>query len=237
MTADAPHTIEYRLLLDDGSIRSHIITLEERAPPAGDAPWTRLGFRRCGHCPLDPERYENCPLAAALYDVVSLSADLGSCDEVDLVVILPEREVRARTSVQRAIGSLIGLVTATSGCPHAHFLRPMALFHLPLACERETIFRATSTYLLSQYFVHRGGGVPDLDLNGLRASYERMQEVNAGIASRLRAAFGRDGAVNAVVMLDAFAKILPEAIEDSLCELQSLFGAGNGPTLRPESRS
>lgn len=234
--------ITYRFKLEDGSTRSHGVALDSGwkglDPDARDRlpSWTGLSFRRCVDCPLDPAHDETCPLAAALVDVVDLCADLGSFERVDVSVSLPEREVRARTSIQHAVGSLIGLITATSGCPRAQFLRPMALFHLPLAGERETIYRATSMYLLSQYFVHRRGGAPDLELAGLRAAYEGMQKVNAGIAGRLRAAFEQDGVMNAIVMLDAFAKILPDVIEGSLHELQPLFepltAAIDGPEIR-----
>jgi hypothetical protein len=32
-------------------------------------------------------------------------------------------------------------------------VKPMARFHLPLASEEETIYRATTMYLLAQYFL------------------------------------------------------------------------------------
>ena len=182
---------------------------------------TRL--QQCAHCPLDSLSHHQCPLAACLSEVVDICKDLASYDLIRLVVESPDREVRAETSAQRAISSLLGLVIATSPCPHTRYLRPMARFHLPLATEEETVYRAASMYLLAQYFVHRDGESPDLDLDGLRNMYKQMQVVNFAIAERLRAVDGKDGAVNAVILLDLFTRILPDAVEDALGNIRHLF--------------
>ena len=57
---------------------------------------------------------------------------------------------------------------ATSGCPHMDFFKPMARFHLPLANAEETVYRATSMYLLAQYFLQREGKEADMELEGLK---------------------------------------------------------------------
>jgi hypothetical protein len=44
------------------------------------------------------------------------------------------------------------------------------------------------------------------------------------MAERLRVASSKDSAVNAIVLLDLFAKALPYSIEESLEELRYLFG-------------
>jgi hypothetical protein len=99
----------------------------------------------------------------------------------------------------------------------------MARFHLPLATEEETIYRATSMYLLAQYFRAQEGGTPDLALDGLLEIYERMHTVNMNIASRLRKAVEKDSSLNALVLLDLFSKALPDTIEYSLDEIRYLF--------------
>ncbi|MBL0028408.1 MAG: hypothetical protein IPO95_04765 [Rhodanobacteraceae bacterium] len=43
------------------------------------------------------------------------------------------------------------------------------------------------------------------------------------MAERLRDAGERDGTVNAIVLLDLFAKALPAVIEDSLADLRYMF--------------
>lgn len=224
------YRVNYRFGLSDGSERTLALrldpaTMEQASDTAAAAPphWTVLAFKQCSNCPLDPSRHSHCPLAKGLAGLVDLCKDLASYDKVRLIVESPGREVRAETSAQRAISSLLGLIVATSPCPHTRYLRPMARFHLPLATEEETVYRATSMYLLAQYFLHRSGRAPDLDLDGLRAMYQEMQVVNFAIAERLRAAKGKDGAVNAVILLDLFARTLPDAIEDALADIRYLF--------------
>jgi hypothetical protein len=146
-----------------------------------------------------------------------------SYDAVDVEVITAERTVVKHTTAQRTISSLMGLVTATSGCPHTDYLKPLARFHLPLASEEETIFRASAMYLLAQYFRHKQGLEADLELRGLTQRYRELHEVNLAMAQRLRAATSTDAAANAVVLLDLFAKSLPYAIEESLGEIAYLF--------------
>jgi hypothetical protein len=50
-----------------------------------------------------------------------------------------------------------------------------------------------------------------------------MQTVNGASAQRLRDATANDSSVNAIVILDSFAQIVPFAIEESLEELRYLF--------------
>ena len=99
----------------------------------------------------------------------------------------------------------------------------MARFHLPLANESETVYRAVSVYLLSQYFTTRGGAPVDPGLDGLAAIYDRIQELNRAMAQRVREAITQDAAVNAIVVLDFFAQTLPFMIEDELDDLRPLF--------------
>ncbi|MBL0028409.1 MAG: hypothetical protein IPO95_04770 [Rhodanobacteraceae bacterium] len=118
------------------------------APPA----WALLSHHQCVNCPLRPQEVRYCPLALNLVRLVDLCAGLDSYEQIRLTVVTPERRVQAETTVQRGLSSLLGLITATSACPHTGFFRPMARFHLPLANEEETVYRAISTYLLAQYF-------------------------------------------------------------------------------------
>jgi len=185
--------------------------------------WTALGFEQCRNCPLVADQHPRCPLALALVGIVGLFRDVVSHDEVVLEVETEERTVQERTSAQRALSSLMGLVMAASGCPHTAWFRPMARFHLPLASHDETVFRAAGMYLLAQFYRNRDGHVPDLDLDGLKDIYEQLAVVNEGIAERLRAAIEKDSAVNAVVLLDVHARMLPFAIEESLEGLRPLF--------------
>jgi hypothetical protein len=71
-----------------------------------------------------------------------------SYDTIRLDVTTRERFISQDTTAQRGISSLLGLLIATSGCPHTRFLRPMARHHLPFASCEETLYRAASMYAL-----------------------------------------------------------------------------------------
>lgn len=193
------------------------------SPEASSAPWTKLEFHQCPNCPLSPREVAHCPAALHLVSLAQACASFPSHEHVELTVTTSERTLCQVTTLQRALGSLLGLVFAGSGCPHMRFFQPMACFHLPLASEMETVYRATSMYLLAQYFRARQGSSVDLTLAGLSEIYNNVQIVNKGLAQRLRAATEGDAAVNAVVLLDLLAKALPYSITDSLNELEDLF--------------
>ncbi len=220
---------QYRFCFADGryeqvDIALDKVTLSPLAAEPQDLPeWTRLDFHQCPNCPLSLAESSHCPLAAQLTRLIPVWKNVLSHEEVDIEVVTAERMVTRHTTAQRTISSLMGLVTATSGCPRTEYLKPLARFHLPLASEEETIFRASSMYLLAQYFRSKQGLEADLDLQGLTRLYRELHEVNLAMAQRLRAATSTDAAANAVVLLDLFAKSLPYAIEESLEEIRYLF--------------
>jgi len=164
-------------------------------------------------------------VAVRLPPLIEMANHLRSYDRITVEVEISERRVIQETTAQRALSSLLGLVMATSDCPNTVYLRPMARFHLPLASEEETEYRAASMYLLAQYFLHREGHAVDWTLSGLTKIYHELQRVNIAMADRIRAASGQDTATNAIVLLDIFAKGVPYTIEDSMKEFQYLFAA------------
>ncbi|MEJ2685753.1 MAG: hypothetical protein P8124_00850 [Gammaproteobacteria bacterium] len=223
--------IEYRFLSEVGDswryrLRLDPLTLAHRLVPRAAYPsWVDLTAHQCRNCPLARDTTPRCPAAVSLVDLVEAAGALTSHEMVRVEVHTPERTVTTDTTLQRGLSSLLGLVLATSGCPHAAYFRPMARFHLPLADENETIYRATSMYLLAQYFVAREGRPADLGLSGLTAIYNDVQLVNRALAERLRVACRQDAPVNAVILLDVIAKALPLTIGSQLAELRHLFGA------------
>lgn len=223
--------IEYRFTSADGATTAFVLAFDahsmqpcnkvrEQAPN-----WAALDRHQCTHCPMPCTPAAQCPAALRVADLLDWSVSLDSFEQVELAVITSERTTTARTSAQRAISSLMGLLIATSGCPQTAFLRPMARFHLPLATETETAYRAASMYLLAQYFVERKGGVADYDLDGLRQRYRNLHQVNMGLSKRLREAAASDSSPNAVVLLDCFAQALPTMIDDALVDLEPFFAA------------
>ena len=101
-------------------------------------------------------------------------------------MITTERKISQMTTAQKGISALMGLIIPSSGCPHTTFFRPMARYHLPLANREETIYRATSMYLLAQYFLNKDNKPIDIELKGLVQIYKNMELVNITMAERLR---------------------------------------------------
>lgn len=208
-------------------------TLELIGDPPDDLPsWTALGLHQCPNCPLSPETDPCCPLAVHLVNTVNRFQGRLSFHEIHLNVVTPERIFSQLTTLHNALSSLMGLISATCGCPVTAPLRPMARFHLPLASGEETIYRATSMYLLAQYFLKKSGHCADLELAGLTKIYEDIHLVNLSFARRLKDASQTDSALDAMVMLDTFARVLPDQIEDSLDCIRYLFN----PTLYPKAQ-
>ncbi len=221
--------IQYSFTLTDGSQEVFDIQLDAQELLLADMareplpPWTALDFHKCYICPLDADSHPHCPPSAHLASMVNRFGRVLSHDEVKVVVVTNERTVSQNTTAQRGISSLMGLVMATSGCPHSAFFKPMARFHLPLASEDETIYRATSMYLLAQYLLKKEGRAADVDMEGLAEIYSNMHVVNMAVAERLRVASETDSSVNAIILLDLFAKAMPYVIKDSLDEIRYLF--------------
>jgi hypothetical protein len=148
-----------------------------------------------------------------------------SYEQANVEVKVPERTISKRTSVQSGLSSLIGMQMAASGCPMTAKLRPLVRIHLPFPSGEETIFRAAGMYLLGQYLESQSGGVPDWTLKGLADLYNEVSRTNRAFAKRLRAAAEKDANVNALTVLDTFAKVLPDSISTQLDELRYLFSS------------
>ena len=221
--------IQYRFRLPDNTKEVFNLEIDEqRLELIGNAPenppeWTKLDFHQCPNCSFGPNAHPYCPLILNLVNIVNRFDNILSYDEIHMDVITQERSISQRTTAQTGISSLMGLVIATSGCPHAAFFKPMARFHLPLASEKETIYRAASMYLLAQYFLNKEGKKAGFELDGLKNIYDNIQVVNSAIAERLRAATKTDSSINAIIRLDMYAKAMPFVIAESLDELRNLF--------------
>lgn len=226
---DQPIVIEYRFELEKGQIELFRIEIDPVSlvllnPAAAELPeWVRLQNHQCPNCPFDVLLEPFCPAAVNMVDLVSRFGYLLSHDETTVSVVTAQRRLVNQTTMQRGVCSLMGLLMATSRCPLTAFFKPMARFHLPFASTEETIWRATTTYLLAQYFLSQKGVAPDLTFEGLGRLYEQIETVNSAFAKRLRTACRYDSMVNAIILLDMFAKSMPWAIEESLEALRHLF--------------
>lgn len=230
--------IRYRFVLPDGSherfdlfFDSNTFRLLNPHPP--ELPfWTELAFHQCENCPLKPAESPRCPVAVQLVGVIARLEKVVSYDQVRVDVRTTERLVSQETTAQQALSSLLGLIMAASDCPHTTFLRPMARFHLPLSSEPETIYRAAAAYALAELLRVNGSAPLDVDatFNGLKDAYAQLHKVNRGIARRIGAATPHDPARNAIVLLDAYTTLLPEALDQSLAEMRPLFAPKPSPS-------
>jgi hypothetical protein len=213
----------YRFQFPDG--RTESLDAGAGAPRTELPHWTELGFHQCSNCPLSTAQTKRCPMAVRLVPLVELFEKVRSYDDVSAQVESDERTVSRRTSVQKVLRSLMGLLSASSDCPHIEFLKPMAHYHLPFSSREETVYRVVSTYLLAQYFLRQQGKAADAGLEGLKAHYRELQQVNQGMAARLGAIREEQGdsSVNALVLLDLFAHSLPDSIDADLEELLPAF--------------
>ncbi len=142
-----------------------------------------------------------------------------------VVVIVEERTYSKETTVQMGLSPLLGIIMTTSGCPIMEQLKPMVRFHLPFASLEETIFRMVSMYLVAQYLRKQAGRSAEWDLDGLTRIYAQIAQVNKDFVDRLLGAAKNDVNVNALVNLDAFAKMVPLAADSMLAKITPYFSA------------
>jgi len=196
--------------------------------------WTRLGFHKCSHCPLNEVESPFCPLAGAIDRVISKIHKFLSYDEVSAQVDYNNRKVLANITMQRALSSLLGLIIPASGCPHTTYFRPMSRFHLPFADTEEAIYRATTMFLLAQYFIHRKSGCIPTDFTRLENIYRNVHIVNTHICKRLLEFCENDSPLNAITILDVLAVSIQSALKHDLEKFESYFSAfGEDPVLPP----
>lgn len=220
--------VRYIIESEDGSREVFNLDIELpavalRQPDPSSLPdWTRLDYYKCQHCPLTKESHPHCPVAALLVDYSKRVGRMVSYAQVDLTIEQGSTTTTAKVPAQEALRSVLGLVMATSGCPHMSFFRPLARYHVPLADMELTILRAMSFYLVGQYF--GGKEKPDWDtsFDGLIDIYKNAQDVNKGMAERLRNAqvFTE---LNWLAALDTFAGMMPLTIQRSLLKAKAYF--------------
>ena len=219
-----PISIRYIFHFTDGRAAAFGLDFEDTSMDliASDLPapamWTALDFHRCEHCPLTRADSAVCPPAHHLQTAVQRLGQEDSYTPITLEVNMAERTVLTSTTMANGFASLMGLVMATSNCPYTRFFKPMARLHTPLASETETVVRAISTYLLSEYLQQR----PVDNLAGLEDIYHNMEKVNQGFARRLQAS-GQLAEINALVKLDLYAKNIASYLEEALADIAPLF--------------
>ena len=215
--------VEYEFTLADGRVHRFVVGSDDEPPTTAELPaWTALGFSQCGNCPLSVADSPRCPTAVDVFRIAERFADKLSYERVHVRVQRGGRSYEIDCDVQTGLGSLLGLVMASSGCPILGELRGLARFHLPFAEFEETLFRTVSLYLLRQYFIAQDGGTPDFELRGLASLYEDLQEVNRAFKRRIEGASARDASINAVTLLFSVSALVALSLESGLEQLRHL---------------
>lgn len=186
--------------------------------------WTKLNCCKCPNCTLNERKHKFCPIAVNLVDIIDYFSIFVSSEPVEVIVTTNERTYLKKVTLQQGISSLIGIYMVTSGCPVMEKLKPMVRFHLPFATMEETMYRAISMYLVSQYFSYRHGGEAEWNLKRLNEAYENVKIVNKSFLKRLNLIDTKDSNPKAVVVLDYFAKIVNFSIDSKMVDdLNYLF--------------
>jgi len=223
--------IQYRLRTNDGREMSFRLRFDPKtfemveATPPNPPAWADLEFNKCPHCPLSKETHQYCPAALRIAPALKSCESLDAFTPVHVEVSLPERTVAAHRPLQKALASMLGLIMATSGCPHTAPLRPMARFHLPFSTEDETLQRVTSMYLLAQHFREKDGAGADYTMEGLLELYRRLQTVNETMIQRLKAAGIKPAMAQSIIPLDLLSHAMPLNIRVSLERIRPMFEA------------
>jgi hypothetical protein len=220
-----PLDVVYRLQFDSGEPRVCELRVDQTRSSATPPEWAKLAFCQCSNCPLDPGEVDYCPFALALAKPLAVLAARNSYDPVQVHVLWRGRTLLQATTLQRVLSSIIGLLGATSGCPHTRILEPMAHFHQPFSQGDETLFRVLGTYLIGQLLRDKQGLSADFSLAQLADHYKQLRQVNQGLARRLRHASAADQSVNGLVLLDILAAETQDLLDDLDESLRPIFTA------------
>ncbi|MFC1481276.1 DUF6901 family protein [Candidatus Neomarinimicrobiota bacterium] len=210
----------FPIALDSTTLELH--TPEPNTPP----PWARLDSNICDACPFQNTGRDYCPVASNLSGAVAAFSGIRSYTSADIIVESKHRTVMHHgISLQEGLGSLIGIIMVTSGCPDLDFLRPMVRFHLPFARLIETIHRSSANYLIAQFLRHRLGKTADWEMEKIGAIYKRIEMINTKMCDRLREATTQDAILNAIIVLDTSAQMMSYSFKGKLDELSPYFKA------------
>jgi len=215
---DSGKPIQLCVKLDKATLTCH--PPKEREPPD----WSRLTVHQCPNCPLKTEAY--CPPARNLSDIIEAFQEVKSYWNVEVTVEAPGRTYLKRTTAQKGVAPLIGLVMASSGCPILDKLRPMVNTHLPFMTQEESTYRTVAMYLVAQYFRMKEGLEPDWSLAKLLDLFHELQVVNTAFCKRINVIKPADASVNAVVILNCLGNMTSFRVEqDDMQRLQRIFEA------------
>lgn len=225
-------TFDYKFVFEDQSEKKIRVQLDEETLNLVEdelksyPEWTNLSCSKQPHCKHNGETMHECPVGKSLVGLIENFGNKQSYEKVKVTIETEERTFVQDTTLQRGLSSLIGIYMVASGCPLLGKLKPMVRHHLPFATIEETIYRVISMYLLAQFFREKQGEKPDWELAHLVAMYDDIQGVNKNLCDKLLSATTKDASLNAVIILNNFANMVPFSIDDDAFEeIEQLFKA------------
>ncbi|MCB1615454.1 MAG: hypothetical protein KDI30_05515 [Pseudomonadales bacterium] len=223
------NSLKYKITHNDASCHQIVVNLDasdnihiDKDFTAPD--WAKLDHHQCSHCTLESSQHPYCPIARNLAFLFAGASFGDSFEEVRLEVETGQRQYSAKTTIQRALSSLFGLICSLSPCPYTIPLKPMGLFHLPLANDSETLVRAASFFLLKRYLEHLRDPALPVNLDNMEDTYSNLKELNKCFVKRFREIDESDATVNALILLDVLAKDVDYELEEQLGLLNRFFG-------------
>ena len=228
-----PIKITYCFDFDNGTDKTFIVNLDNQYLNyinefTGDSPdWANLSYKKCTNCPLSETDNQYCPVAKNLVPVTEKFSNISSHENVFVTVTTEERTYKKRTTIDEGLGSLMGVIMVTSGCPILEYLKPMARFHLPFASPLETTIRTMSMFLLAQYLANEDLSINSIDFNfdDIENIYSKINETNVDFSRRLAAACEKNANLGALVNLDCNATLVTMTVEETLREFKRYFSA------------
>ncbi len=218
-TQHQPEPLVYKIELDDNTLE--MTSRPEEAEPE----WTHLEYMQCDHCPLSAQTHEFCPIALNIHHLINAFKNIQSIEKCEVTVFTEDRVYFKSTDIQSGLGSLFGLIMATSGCPTMNFLKPMARFHLPFSTLPETIFRSLGSYLIGEFI--NGRIKTDGLADGLVKRYTLINSLNGFMLKRidhlLNQKDSQDADQNAIVILDTLGSLFSMELDDNVSILHNLY--------------
>ncbi|MCK5716241.1 MAG: hypothetical protein KAH77_02045 [Thiomargarita sp.] len=219
--------IEYQFTLGNGKELNYKVYLDrfrkKKLNKSHYPEWAQLQFKQCGNCPLELSEYSHCPVALDIKDILTGFQEILSFNTGDVRVITPERDYFKNCDAKTGLRALMGLVMATSNCPILSKMRGMARYHLPFASIDEIVFRMTSSYLLTQYYVYKEGNTADWDLTGLKQYYQDLRTLNNSFRDRINIGCEADANLSVLSTLFSISSLLAVSLEHNLKEQKNLF--------------
>ncbi len=224
-----PILITYKFFFQNGTEKEFEIKLDRAtlnliSNKNTHSSWTQHQNFSCPNCIQSLKPGDYCPVATGLENILIFFSTFPSYEKINVQVITEERTYSTMTSLQTAVGSLIGILMTASGCRIMAKLKPLVKFHLPFSSLEETAFRTFSMYLLAQYFRLAKGLKPDWLLENLGKSYEEIKIVNQYVCEKIANLELQDTTVNSIIVLNNFAEFISLLLEqNSIEEFESLF--------------